>query len=55
MDRGRMTRAESRVRVKRWSMYQGCGASGPPGSRKSHTGRKEGRSYRKPCVALGHC
>lgn len=37
-DRGRMTSAESRVRVKRWSAYQGGGAGGALGSRKSLTG-----------------
>lgn len=35
-DRGRMTSMESRVKVKRWSAYQGCRA----GRRKSHTGGK---------------
>lgn len=46
-DRGRMTSAESRVRVKRWSAYQGGGAGGALGSRKSLTGgggREGGRA-----------
>lgn len=42
-DSGRMTSMESRVKVKRWSVYQGCRAGGALGSRKSHTGRKAGR------------
>lgn len=41
-DRGRMTNTESRVREKRWSVYQGCRAGGALGRRKSHTGGKEG-------------
>lgn len=39
-DRGRMTSMESRVKVKRWSAYQGCRAGGALGRRKSHTGGK---------------
>ena len=51
-DRGRMTSTESSVRVKCWSAYQGCGAGGAPGRRKSHTRGREGRRGSEPRGAL---
>lgn len=48
VERGRMTSAQSRVRVKRWSVYQGCGAGGEPGRMKSHTAGREGRRGSEP-------
>lgn len=48
VERGRMTIAQSRVRVKRSSVYQGWGAGGAPGRRKSHTAGREGRRGSEP-------
>lgn len=56
-DRGRMTSMESRVKVKRWSVYQGCGAGGVPGRRKSHTAgrRKEAGATVSPARLSPSC
>lgn len=51
-DRGKMTSMESRVKVKRWSTYQGGRAGGALGRRKSHTGGKTGRGCSEPRTAL---
>lgn len=40
-DRGKMTSADIRGRVKSWAAYQGCGTSG---RRESHTVRDRDRS-----------
>lgn len=48
-----MTSAESRGRVKRWSVYHGCGAGGVPDRRESHTARDMGRAEPQSTNAVG--
>ena len=47
-ERGRMTSTQSSVRVKRWSVYQGCGTGGVLGRMKSHTAESKGRRGSEP-------